>query len=169
MASKVDSMFAALYPGCFRHRSIDLLQIEFVVHSVFVNVRDHVRRLDKRDRKGKTGLKCNASTQSFCGNRDHHGLKLPAKPILTREKLKRVHLLLVAPGALLAKQQFVSSVVGLFVPFKLSLGLILGSKVVEDQRSKEWHLSGILFRKSLEEVIHYLNAVLFVVEADKAK
>lgn len=34
-------------PGRLRHRRIDLLQVELVLHSILVNVRDHVWRLDE--------------------------------------------------------------------------------------------------------------------------
>jgi len=50
---EADSVLAATDPGRFRHRRVDLFQIKFFLDVLFVHVRDHVRRLYERHRKGR--------------------------------------------------------------------------------------------------------------------
>lgn len=66
-------------PRSFRHRCIDLLQVEFILNRFFVNVRDHVWRLDEWHRKRRPHTQSERAFRLLLRKVHFYWLKLLAK------------------------------------------------------------------------------------------
>jgi hypothetical protein len=58
------------------------------MNGLLVNVRDHIRRLDERNRERKTHVECDVSPEPFRSNRQRDWLELGAEPVNAGEELE---------------------------------------------------------------------------------
>ena len=139
-----------------------MLQVEFTLDGILINIRNHVRRLNERHREGGPHQKGCALGDAFRSQAEGHGVEDLAKTGLSWEWLKQKRLLLDEEG-------FEHLWLFLFVFFKFLLGFVSQTEVVVSECFEQPKVLRIPLRQLGGHLVQLLEHLVLVIHEQIAQ